>query len=114
MGSLRPSKGTRRQRSGNTFTARRRRMGNESWLADLFPYIKDPYIATPTVRNPVLNVRREQLTSTSGLSPTSVPTGLSRAPFIVKWASGQQEMELIAGFIGVKQDVKTGQIEPEI
>ena len=84
------------------------------WLADLFPYIKDPYIATPTVRNPVLNVRREQLTSTSGLSPTSVPTGLSRAPFIVKWASGQQEMELIAGFIGVKQDVKTGQIEPEI
>lgn len=84
------------------------------WLADLFPYIKDPYTASPTVRNPVLDIPRERLTSPSGLSPTSVPTGLSRAPFILKCASDQQEMDLIAGFIGVKQDAETGQIEPEI
>ena len=85
------------------------------WLADLFPYINDRVTASATVRNPILAIPRKQLTSDRGLSPREVPTGLSRAPFIIKSPSQQgKEMELIAGFIGVKQESKTGQLEPEI
>lgn len=84
------------------------------WLADLFPYIKNPMTASPTVRNPILEIPREQLTSTNGISPMSIPTGLSRAPLILKSESGQKKMELIAGFIGVRQEADTGQLEPEI
>lgn len=85
------------------------------WLADLFPYIKDSITAAPTVRNPILEIPRAHLISERGLSPKRVPTGLSRAPFLVK-SPGQpgKEMELIAGFIGVKQEANTGQLEPEI
>ncbi|NGZ11945.1 MAG: DUF4419 domain-containing protein [Nitrospira sp. LK70] len=86
------------------------------WLADLFPYIKDPVTASPTVRNPILTIPRKQLTSDRGLSPKNVPTGLSCAPFTLKFDSDRppKQMELIAGFIGVKQEVDTGQLEPEI
>jgi hypothetical protein len=86
------------------------------WLADLFPYIKDSVTKAPTVRNPNLAIPREQLTSERGLSPKSVPTGLSCAPFTLKSGSDQspKEMELVAGFIGVKQHADTGKLEPEI
>ena len=85
------------------------------WLADLFPYIKAPLTANPTVRNPILEIPRERLTSRDGLSMGSVPTGLSRVPLIVvNPESDQKQMELIAGFIGVKQDAETRQLEPEI
>ncbi len=86
------------------------------WLADLFPYIKDSITEAPTVRNPILEIPRAHLISECGLSPKRVPTGLSRAPFIIKSSPGHpgKEMELIAGFIGVKQEVNTGQLEPEI
>lgn len=86
------------------------------WLADLFPYIKDPITASPIIRNSILDTPREQLTTQDGLSMGRVPTGLSRAPFTIRSSPGQpgKEMELIAGFIGVKQESKTGQLEPEI
>lgn len=84
------------------------------WLADLFPYIKAPITGTPTVKNAILEIPREQMTSTNGLSPESVPTGLSRAPFTLWCRTGKKEMEVIAGFIGVKQAAETGQLEPEI
>jgi hypothetical protein len=86
------------------------------WLADLFPYIKDSVTEAPTVRNPILEIPREQLTTQRGLSPRTVPTGLSCAPFKLI-AGGDQppkEMELVAGFIGVKQDIDTGRLEPAI
>jgi hypothetical protein len=86
------------------------------WLADLFPYIKDDVSKAPTVRNPVLNIPRDQLTSERGLSPADVPTGLSSAPVTLKDLSilATKEMELVAGFVGVKQDVAAGWLEPEI
>lgn len=81
------------------------------WLADLFPYIHDG-----RVRNPILKIPRANLTSRDGLKMSDVPTGLSSAPFTIRTASDQrlEERELIAGFIGVTQDVATGQLEPEI
>jgi hypothetical protein len=86
------------------------------WLADLFPYIKDSVTKAPTVRNPILEIPRDQLTSERGLSPQHVPPGRSRAPFILEFGSNHppKEMELVAGFIGVKQDLDTGRLEPEI
>lgn len=86
------------------------------WLADLFPYIEDGVTNAPIVRNPILAIPREQLTSEQGLSPKSVPTGLSRAPFTLHLGvdGSSRGMELIAGFVGVKQDVTTGRLEPGI
>ncbi len=86
------------------------------WLADLFPYIKDPMTATPTIRNPILTIPRTQLTSDCGLSPRKVPTGLSSAPFTLRCGGDppQKAMELIAGFVGVKQEPDTGRLEPAI
>jgi hypothetical protein len=86
------------------------------WLADLFPYINDTVTAAPTVRNPILDIPREALTSECGLSLRRLPTGLSCAPFKLKIGLNHppKEMELTAGFIGVKQDATTGELEPEI
>jgi hypothetical protein len=86
------------------------------WLADLFPYINDDRTKTPTVRNPILATPREKLTVEDGLSPESVPTGLSQAPFKLSFLPTQQtyELELIAGFIGVQENETAGQLEPQI
>ena len=86
------------------------------WLADLFPYIKDSITQAATVRNPILAIPREQLTTKDGLSSRDIPLGLSRAPFTLTSTSAQEStaMELIAGFMGVKQDVDSGQLEPAI
>ena len=86
------------------------------WLADLFPYVKDPITKAPTVRNPILAIPREQLTTNDGLSLKRIPVGLSRAPFTLASTSAQEStaMELIAGFMGVKQDAASGQLEPAI
>ncbi len=86
------------------------------WLADLFPYINDYRTEAPTVRNPILGIVREKLTTQNGLSPNSVPSGLSQAPFLLKMPPTQdkQELELVAGFIGVRENQTTGQVQPDI
>lgn len=86
------------------------------WLADLFPYINNPRTKAPTERNYVLTIPREKLTVEDGLSPKSVPTGLSQAPFTltVQGTQEKQDLELIAGFMGVAENQTTGQVEPEI
>jgi hypothetical protein len=84
------------------------------WLADLFPYVKDDLTQAPTVRNPMLSIPRTQLTTEHGISPTRLPVGLSRAPFTIKSTIIPRAMELIAGFMGVKQDAANGQLEPLI
>ena len=83
------------------------------WLADLFPYVKDDLTQGPTVRNPMLSIPRTQLTTEHGLSPKRLPVGLSRAPFTIT-STIPRAMELIAGFMGVKQDATNGQLEPLI
>lgn len=86
------------------------------WVTDLFPYLTHPVTNAPTIRNPILAIPRENLTEEDGLSSAKVPTGLSRAPFVLKSASADDsmELELVAGFLGVKQQADGGQLEPEI
>lgn len=50
-----------------------------------------------------------------GISPDSLPLGLSQAPFKLKTLDEQEySLELIAGFIGVRQDSEQGTLQPEI
>lgn len=86
------------------------------WLADLFPYLIQSVTKAPTVRNPILDIPRTQLTVQDGLKAGMIPTGLSRAPFTFKSASIDQsiELEILAGFLGVRQHVDTCRLEPEI
>ncbi len=105
------------------------------WLADLFPYIKHPITKAPSVRNPVLEIDRcEPIPDTSpidpldfdpldfldksinyGISPDSLPLGLSHTAFQLKTLDEQEySLELVAGFIGVHQDSEQGTLQPEI
>jgi hypothetical protein len=97
------------------------------WLADLFPYIKHPITKAPSVRNPILEIDCCELPITDtfslnpsrqvnhGIYPNSLPLGLSQAPFKVKMLDGKEySLELIAGFIGVRQDSEQGTLQPEI
>lgn len=97
------------------------------WLSDLFPYIKHSVTKTPSLRNPVLEIDRcslpngssssEQTFSheTRGISADSLPLGISQAPFRLQMA-GEKEysLELLAGFIGVRQDSQSQTLQPEI
>ena len=88
------------------------------WLADLFPYILGSHhteASSPTVKNPVLSVPRRELTVDHGITPSSLPRGLSRVPFTLETKKAETRLELMAGFIGVKLDRrKDERLEPEI
>jgi hypothetical protein len=85
------------------------------WLADLFPYVKHPITDAPTVRNPILDIPRTNLTEKDGLSSSAIPAGLSQAPFTVTSGSNEsKEFNIVAGFFGVRQQADSGQVEPEI
>ncbi len=86
------------------------------WLADFFPYVQDPITHAATVRNPILETPRHELRTEHGLSPRMLPTGLSQAPFKleVKDIPGVHELDLVAGFVGVTQDLRSGKLRPEI
>jgi hypothetical protein len=86
------------------------------WLADLFPYVKHRITDAPIVRNPILDIPRTNLTEKDGLSSSAIPTGLSRAPFTLKSGSidNEKELEIVAGFFGVRQQADNGRLEPEI
>jgi len=88
------------------------------WLADLFPYILGSHnteASSPTVKNPVLSVPRRELTVDHGITPSSLPRGLSRVPFTLETKTAETRLELMAGFIGVKLDRrKDERLEPEI
>lgn len=95
-------------------------------MSDLFPYIKHSITQAASVRNPVLEIDRcslpnalssEQTFShaTRGISADELPLGISQAPFRLQMA-GEKEysLELLAGFIGVRQDSQSQTLQPEI
>ena len=96
------------------------------WLADLFPYIKHSVTQAPSVRNPVLEIDRCELAIASsshpffqpvahGISPKSLPLGISQAPFKVSTPDGKEySLEIVAGFIGVYQHSQQQTLQPEI
>jgi Domain of unknown function (DUF4419) len=85
------------------------------WLAELFPYLQDPVTHAVTVQNPILAVDRATLKVENGISPNSLPLGLSKV--VIKLKADQAhpyELELIAGLIGVHQDPQQGTLQAEI
>lgn len=93
------------------------------WLAYLFPYLKDPVTQKPSIpvttlpdiRNPILDIEPEELTVEGGINPDSLPPGLSRAEVVLNTlTSPSKQLELVAGFIGIRQHPDTGILEPEI
>ncbi|MBD1908063.1 DUF4419 domain-containing protein [Funiculus sociatus GB2-A5] len=82
------------------------------WLADLFPYINHSVTHAPTQKNPILDIPRAELTVEDGISPTVLPTGLSKAPIALVTPQGKGDLEVVAGFIGVRQ--QDGYLQPEI
>jgi hypothetical protein len=96
------------------------------WLTDLFPYIQHSVTKAASVRNPVLEIDRCELPNASssepffqqvahGISPESLPLGISQAPFQLITPDGKEySLELVAGFIGVYQDSQQQTLQPEI
>lgn len=84
------------------------------WLADLFPYLKDYETQIPSVENPILSINRGDLTIEDGISPCSLPLGLSQVPVKLKTPDGEgYHLALVGGFIGVFQ-TEAGSLQPEI
>ena len=82
------------------------------WLADLFPYLEAETSNTPW-RNPILAKPQAERTVEDGLWPSTLPNGLSQAPFTLDNGKTKTAMQLVAGFVGVAQD-RAGQLAPEI
>jgi hypothetical protein len=95
------------------------------WITAFFPYLKD--WQTRALRmNPWLTEGGENLQSLLspkepdrqgfGYGPTTrrFPAGLARAPFIWQYLDRSIEMEFLGGFIGVRQDLATLELRPEI
>ena len=83
------------------------------WLAELFPYLTYSIAAIPSVRNPILSIARVDLTVDNGISPKSIPIGLSQVPVTFVLSNNKYNLELIAGFLGVCQN-EAGELKPEI
>ncbi|NES81866.1 MAG: DUF4419 domain-containing protein [Moorea sp. SIO2B7] len=84
------------------------------WLAELFPYLKHLVTNAASVPNPMLTIERENLTVDDGISPNSLPLGLSHAPFKLTIDNKKYSLELVAGFIGVHHNSNKGVLQPEI
>ncbi|WP_168219421.1 DUF4419 domain-containing protein [Limnoglobus roseus] len=96
------------------------------WITAFFPYLKDWRTGLATNPNPWLRQGGKRLQSilyppadarnAFGNGPTTpqFPSGLARAPFVWKYLDQSFDMEFLGGFVGVRQDVTTLQLKPEI
>lgn len=80
------------------------------WIIKFFPYISEGN--NKMVKNPY--IEREPKEFMEGLETNEFNNGLSKADFIWNYFGKEHEMELLAGFIGIKQDKKTLTLKPEI
>lgn len=73
------------------------------WIADLFPYLGDP---PGRRRNHCLALTRNgwALPVASGVSTKQFPSGLSSVPVTLKVKSETFDLDLVAGFLAVKQN----------
>lgn len=84
------------------------------WLADLFPYLKHHITQATSVKNPILSIDHANIRIENGISPRSLPLGLSQVPCKLKTSNGENySLALVGGFIGVSQ-TKDGSLHPEI
>jgi len=84
------------------------------WIQALFPYLADPE-SRQLVRNRGLDTWREGMGALFGGGPTTnqLPPAMSAAPFEWQVLSERYPMELLAGFIGVRQDGH-GSVTPQL
>lgn len=73
------------------------------WLLDFFPYID-------SAKNPYLGVNRKA----SKIQVGALPSGLSKADLLYDDNGSFYKMELISGFVGIRQNAETGSLRPEI
>ena len=79
------------------------------WIIKFFPYINDNNKMTI---NPYID--KEPKKHFEGLLTNQFNNGLSKADFIWNYYGTNYEMEFLAGFIGIKQDLKSLTLRPEI
>ncbi|PYM26399.1 MAG: hypothetical protein DMD78_04310 [Candidatus Rokuibacteriota bacterium] len=105
--------------SGGPFTS--------GWIVAFFPYLRD-HDDRATMRNQWLSGPRRTRASvlfppaedrpsrSVVLGPTTnaFPSGLSRAPFRWQYFEESYEMEFVGGFVGVRQELATLALHPEI
>jgi len=84
------------------------------WLGDLFPYLKEGIAQAATLKNPLLNRKRHQFIVKEGISLGELPSGLSQVPFLLKIRQSEVPLQLLGGFIGVKQEPDSGILQPEL
>lgn len=69
------------------------------WVTKFFPYI---------------NKKRNSFDPNKGIDLDNIPYGMSKADLLLDDHGRYYKMELMAGFIGIKQDKKTKALRPEI
>jgi hypothetical protein len=79
------------------------------WIIKFFPYINDN---NKMIINPFIDIEPKK--HFEGLLTNQFNNGLSKANFIWNYYGTNYEMEFLAGFIGIKQDLKTLTLRPEI
>lgn len=79
------------------------------WIIKFFPYINNN---NQMEINPYIYKEPKKLTE--GLLTNQFNNGLSKANFIWNYYGTNYEMEFLAGFIGIKQDLNTLTLRPEI
>jgi hypothetical protein len=92
------------------------------WIANLFPYLREPVSEQCRVRNRFVRWPRPAGAPPSETHPLSfkaLPTGISMAPFRLEdrrevGPVRKDARELVAGFVGVTQDHATHALRPEI
>jgi hypothetical protein len=84
------------------------------WLNVLLPYVLDHQGKTKP--NAWTTKWRDGIPGPFGGGPTTeaLPSGLSSVPFLWKYFEHEYRMELLGGFAGVRQDVKTLALSPDI
>lgn len=80
------------------------------WIIKFFPYIsegKDSFIKNPYIE-------KEPVDFGDGLKTNQFCSGLSKTDFIWEYYKKHYEMELMAGFVGIRQDTSDMTLRPEI
>jgi hypothetical protein len=93
------------------------------WISAFFPYLRGARTERATRKNPIFEQGGAALAqmlepsddrSASRITTEAFPSGLARAPFRWKYLNETYDMELLAGFVGVRQDPETLSLRPEI
>lgn len=89
------------------------------WMLKFYPYLADDS------KNPLIGIdlekysrqiskQKEYQSGQSVLELSDFPKGLSKADFVLDNLGEVSQMEFLAGFVGISQDVKTKALRPEI